>query len=527
MLHANLLPRVIPVLLLVPGMLFAASGVGKVRQAIGEVKRQKATEKSWKDLRVGASVFQKDFIRTGETSSLNIELNDGSTISFGEFSEIEMSALFEEMEKGASRTRINIFKGFVEFSVKKLMKESSFQFKTGTATASIRGTSGFIGGEDGVFYASLATGKFDIQQKDDGPVMPVVAGETMFGADSLVTMQLPSSGKHGFDRMVLKTLKENKGDINKMIQAVKAADAVYQKAAAENSVTLTSPTQVTVCADGFVVEGSYITTDPKATLVLSVGDNYVSENLIRVTDGKSHKFSRRVLMNDANKLWDATSATLSFKSAVVSDEKVIELNVNKTCPEVNRVSPAVKFLSYDSIGCKMHVSVENMQDDAGILTMMEDGVSTAEEAISKNEQKRYKLSKGVHEYRVSIKDQAGNESSFDKKLGCYPVKRFNIDVYGKAKESLAVPPPPKGVQDHIGKTLQFKVKSPENDPVFLYKVTIKQNGKIILQETLGQIQSLDYQVPVELKRSASNKFDIEVIHKSGFTARATKVFEVH
>jgi hypothetical protein len=76
------------------------------------------------------------------------------------------------------------------------------------------------------------------------------------------------------------------------------------------------------------------------------------------------------------------------------------------------------------------------------------------------------------------------------------------------------------------KTLQFKLRSPENDPVFLYKVTIKRNGKVILQETLGQIQSLDYQVPQELMRGARNKFEIEVIHKSGFVARAEKVFEV-
>ena len=83
------------------------------------------------------------------------------------------------------------------------------------------------------------------------------------------------------------------------------------------------------------------------------------------------------------------------------------------------------------------------------------------------------------------------------------------------------------MQDKIVKTLQFKVKNPENDPVFLHKVTVKQNGKVILQETLNQIQSLDYDVPVDLVRRAQNKFDIEVIHKSGFKAKAQKIFEVN
>jgi hypothetical protein len=186
----------------------------------------------------------------------------------------------------------------------------------------------------------------------------------------------------------------------------------------------------------------------------------------------------------------------------------------------------VKFLSYDSIACKMNVSVEQMQDDAGILTFSVDGAPEFEEAVTKNELKQRKLTAGEHTYGVFIKDQAGNEASVEKKLGCYPVKRFNIDVYGKKREVLNVPIPPRDVPDKIVRTLQFKIKSPENDPVFLYKVTVKRNGKIILQETLRQIQSLDYQVPLELIRGAQNKFDIEVIHKSGFVARNEKIFEV-
>jgi hypothetical protein len=174
----------------------------------------------------------------------------------------------------------------------------------------------------------------------------------------------------------------------------------------------------------------------------------------------------------------------------------------------------------------MQASVENMQDDAGILALLVDGSSVTEEAITKNVLKQFKLNSGVHSYGISVKDQAGNEGSFEKKLGCFPVKRFNIDVYGKEKEVLPVPVPPPGVVDKIVRTLQFKIKSPENDPLFLYKVTIKRNGKIILQETLGQIQSLDYQVPLELTRGGQNKFDIEVIHRSGFVAKAKKIFEV-
>ncbi len=526
MQHIFSLVRFVPVCLLIPGMVFAASAVGKVRHSIGDVQRQKAEQKDWSALKVGSKIFQTDFVRTGAESVVGINFTDGTSINIGENTEVEMSNLFEEIGTGAYRTRLNIKKGFVDFDVKKLIKESTFQFKTGTATASIRGTSGFIGGEDGAFYASLATGKFDIQQKDDGPVMPVVAGETMFGTDSLVTMKLKSSGDKRFAKKLAGIVKKNAKNVQSMMKEVKDADEAHQKALLENNFAITTKSPANVCNEGLTVDGSYTASDPKASLVMMIGKSYTSDNLIRATDGKKHSFSQKVSVNDANKLWTENQVTFVFKAAGNTETQTIEMDVNKTCAQVNQVSPAIKFLSYDSIACNMHVSFANMQDDAGILTMSVDGTPVAEEPVTKNEQKKYKLTSGEHVYTFALKDQAGNDAVFEKRFGCYSVKRFNIDVYGKAKEEVKVPPPPVGMQDRITKTLRFKIKNPENDPVFLHKVTIKQNGKVILQETLGQIQSLDYQVPVNLVRGAQNRFDIEVVHKSGFKAKAQKVFEV-
>lgn len=82
------------------------------------------------------------------------------------------------------------------------------------------------------------------------------------------------------------------------------------------------------------------------------------------------------------------------------------------------------------------------------------------------------------------------------------------------------------MDNRITQTLQFRIKMSENNPTYLYKVVVKQNGKTILQETQSQIQGLDYQIPVELNRESVNKFDIEVIHKSGYRVKAKKVYEV-
>ena len=87
---------------------------------------------------------------------------------------------------------------------------------------------------------------------------------------------------------------------------------------------------------------------------------------------------------------------------------------------------------------------------------------------------------------------------------------------------LKVPPPPKDVTDRISQSLQFRIRIPDNNPENLYKVVVKQNGKVIRQELLAQIHSLDYQIPLELSRGGVNRIEVEVTHTSGSKATATK-----
>lgn len=527
--------KLLPALLLVPSLAFSASAAGKVRSALGDVERQKAKQNDWSALRVGASIFQTDRVRTGAESEVVFGLPDGSLISIAENAEVEMSQLLEQDGKGAFKTRLDIKKGHVNFAVHKLQdKNSSFIFKTGTATAAIRGTNGFVGGGE-TFYASLATGKLDITLDKGGKVNPIVAGETIVGKDSLVTLKLASSGDSKFAKKVEAIIASGEKDVKALVAEIQKADSVHQEELrnvnkdnmAENSFSITTASPSVVCNDGLSIDGMYRTSDTTASLVIKLGNSYTSENLIRMADGKVHNFTKKLSISDGNNLWNEKVASVSFVSGSVVDVKNVDLNVNKTCPGVNQMAPAVKFLSYDSIACKMNISLGNMQNDAGILTVTMDDASIAEEALTRNEQRSFNLSSGVHEYGFTVKDQAGNETSTKKKLGCYPVKRFNVEVYGNAREVLKVPPPPQGMMDRIAKTLQFKIRSPENDPLYLHKVVVKQNGKIILQESLAQIQSLDYQIPLELMRNAQNRFDIEVVHKSGFIAKAQKIFEVH
>jgi hypothetical protein len=317
---------------------------------------------------------------------------------------------------------------------------------------------------------------------------------------------------------------------------IQKADTVFQeqlkeeekKAAAqlpENGFILKTESPVEICENGFPVEGSYRTSDESAALVVKVG-GYTSGNLIRSSDGKAHSFAEKIAVNDETGLWVADKAVVEFKSASATSSKTIDLQVNKACSEVNTKVPTIAIATYDSLRCIANVSVGEMQNDAGIFTALADGSQILEETVTKNVQKRVKLQKGRHEYALRIEDQAGNLAEISKVMGCYPNKRFTIEGFGPAKEVLKVPPPPKDVPDRILQTLQFRIRIAENNPEYLYKVTVRQNGKVILQESLSQIRSLDYQIPVTLLRNGKNRFDIEVVHKSGYVSKGKKDYEV-
>ena len=529
--------RSMMILAVMPAMVFSAPAVGKVRMTLGEVDRWKAKQNEWFKINSGAKVYQSDKVRTGVESEVVFGLPDGSSIMIGENTIVEMEKLFEPNDEGGFETKIDVEKGFLNFAVHKLKnKKSKFIFKTGTATASIRGTEGYIGGE-GVFFAGLKTGKLEITPAGSDKPVFIGAGETTFGKDSLVVVKLASSGEARFAKRLSKILADKSKSVKELQAEVQKADSAFQqelredaqKAAAAlpaDGFILSTTSPVEICEGGLSIDGSYRTSDENASLILKVGKGFTSENLIRAADGKAHTFSEKIAISDENGLWTADKATLEFNGAGLTNSKTIDLQINKSCSGVNTKAPTATISSYDSLHCVANVSVGDMKNDAAVMSIESDGSQISEEAITKNAQKRVKLQKGRHEYVVRIEDQAANKVELTKTMGCYPNKRFPIEVFGGPKEILKVPPPPEDIEDRITRTLQFRIRIPENDPEYLNKVTVRFNGKIILQESLTQIHTLDYQIPVTLSRDAKNHIDIEVVHKSGYTARAKKDYEV-
>ena len=217
-----------------------------------------------------------------------------------------------------------------------------------------------------------------------------------------------------------------------------------------------------------------------------------------------------------------TSLTMEeMKAAVIYADSVYQESLLRRSSAANRqdgdrdnMIPQIKYSSYDSLRCVANVSVSDVaKGTEAHLSVVMDGTPISEISVKRNMPKRLALRSGVHEYEFVVENDVGR-SSARKKLGCYPMKPFSVKVFGKRHEHIQVPPPPPipGIEDLIMQTLQFQIRVPDYDPSSL--------------ERLSQIQNLDYQIPVELKRAHKNRFDIEVVHKSGYAVRTAKIYEV-
>ena len=218
----------VALMLAVPFSYAAKNTSGKVRSVIGDVTTQKKSEGNWVPLRVGAKVKEKDIIRTLVESQAIVALPDGSTISVEENSLVEFSQLLSE--DGVQTAMTDIKSGKVRFDVQKqASKESSFKFKTGTATAAIRGTDGVIGmSSKGLPIASLRNGRLEINLS--GKVVGINGGETAVpSGDDFLVLELSSSGDLDFLNEIDAMLSDTTMTLDKLKETILNKDKEYRE----------------------------------------------------------------------------------------------------------------------------------------------------------------------------------------------------------------------------------------------------------------------------------------------------------
>lgn len=228
-------------LLWIPPATFAADNspaVGKVRYILGEVTVQKKAKTNWNPLRIGLKVRENDLIRTLVESEAGIALSDGSLITIEENTTI----LFETAVNNqmGNVTSVQLKSGRVFFDVQKQKEGSSFEFKTGTATAAIRGTNGFVeSGEEGIIV-SLESGKM-VVTGEDGKTLEVNGGETLVQdtEKGLKKFKSPSSGSRGLAKEISNERQNGKIQVDSLEK--KALDLDKKNAPKTDSLSKANP----------------------------------------------------------------------------------------------------------------------------------------------------------------------------------------------------------------------------------------------------------------------------------------------
>lgn len=534
MVHSYLITLIISVFIATSALSAQEASSGKVRSVLGEVTRQKQAKSAWLPLRVGAKVTESELIRTLVESQAIISLPDGSSITIEENSIIILEKLF--YKKSAQETSLDVKRGMLHFDVQKQAgKTGSFKFKTGTATAAIRGTSGALGiGKKGLF-ASLGEGSLEVVDNRGNKVL-LKKGQTLVqdSTTGFTVIDNPLSGNPDFSKGLNDILNDTNstGDF-------KPEDL--------DSLSLTLTTQIdsllkkAECQFDSIADTLYTSTlqvkgkcNPGITLSID-GEQYTSNQDGMVAQDVS--WEKSIFGQKTFPIYcvnENVRALCGQSQFVYADSTIPKVQIKNDSADTVKVlkdliSPKIHILITDSLRCRVTLKVSDSEKDEFLLSTYIDS-DLASESDYKGNQNRlyYSLKPGIHRYRFVAADLAKNKSEVIKTLGCFPKRRAQIKLSGPSAELLRLPPPPpRGSSAIINKELRFSIRNiPENDPRYIQRVLVKKNGRVVMQLLQNQISDLHYSIPVEISRGTKIAYEIEVLLKSGNVSRATKTYEV-
>ncbi|MCK9182837.1 MAG: FecR family protein [Fibrobacteraceae bacterium] len=480
--------------------------IGKTKFVLGEVSIQKKSQGNWNPLRIGIKVKPVDLIRTLVESEAGIALNDGSLITIEENTTIHFEGAEASTKPGTS---IKIKSGRVFFDVQKQSQGNTFQFKTETATAAIRGTNGFIEQTQKGIIASLETGKMVVTDMS-GDSIELEGGETVIQDSGLKKFKNSGSGSRGLAKEISKELSDKSYNYDQMkkhldslekekfqrtdslskaapcslspipqktfanellilghcrervqltvnsapveidkngnfsttlswesdtygtkrIRAKCFADSTeilcgetsveYAKPTPEEARGIfhfATPSPVKICDPAIAtVEGQFYAADPKAELILSLGKSK-SPNLAK--KNQTGIFTYSFLISDLLGNWNEKFVYATFKTQSKTIKDSIAVDIDHSCPAVNKNAPKVKMLNADSSKCEFKFSLQNTFGERIKVTEIIDGVPAAELFYDEDtKEEPLPLLPKRHEYKLIAEDPANNHSESVQTFFC-------------------------------------------------------------------------------------------------------------
>ena len=293
-----------------------------------------------------------------------------------------------------------------------------------------------------------------------------------------------------------------------------ATDSVKVDSSAAKPFKVTTSSPVAVCDPGSVtIEGTFDQTDPNATLYV-VMKNYKSRNLVPLS--ANGEFSHTITISDVLRNWNETKVSVEYHGKNGNETQDVELEINKSCKQVNQLRPMLTFASSDSVKCLASFSLVGATDDLVYLTREVDGGNAKGATFTKNTIYTAALTPGLHTYTLQAEDMAGNKSTLKKELGCYPMRIPRIEFSGPKDESLDPPPPPPRSTLTIHKNMRFWISGVmQQDPIHIKHIKVVQDNSTLLDISGSQITELDYSIPVTLERNSTSIVKVFVEMKNG------------
>lgn len=482
----------------------AAPQSAKVRSVLGDVSFKKKGQGDWASLRVGAKVQDKDLIQTDVESGVLIAMPEGSTISIEENALVEFTQVL--FIKDSQISEVNIKKGLLHFNAQKQTgKNSQFKFKTGTMTASIRGTDGTVGITDGgQSFGALNSG--EMVMEENGQEVSVKAQQ--FVAFRKGKPPVVVAAKNAGDPDFAKKIGEAVDDTTKSDADIQKQASEIDKKIEKRNADLKAkygcrfePLPIVVNTDSIEIFGTCT-----EGMQVSIGsERYTSE-------GKRLRF------------------VPSWNSAAIGEKKFEAVctvdHSSFVCGSFSfsyRIDRKVKILKSDENKCEVLYTTSGFTDNEGKLSIYANDSLIKEIVLDRDYAATFSLIPGEYTYRLVPQNVDGIDGSSERKIKCYPKTGVRVVVRGGAKETFR-----KKVSQgaSLYPELVFDVNNVVNDdPAQIKSVDVVVGGKRYETKYVPSTSGIGYSATVQIPRGKTSTVKIKVNMVSGESVLATKVYE--
>ncbi len=155
--------------------LAAQDAVGEVVRLQGHVARTRGSGET--SLVLGDKVAVGDSIVTGEDGKVDLRLTDGSLLTVGPSSRVEVARFAPKAGGGTGEALLSLLSGVIKLIVNDGTRWGRFAVQTETAVASVRGTEWLVEAAKDASAVLVLTGSVEVASRSPGPVFTLGPGQ--------------------------------------------------------------------------------------------------------------------------------------------------------------------------------------------------------------------------------------------------------------------------------------------------------------------------------------------------------------